>query len=166
MEQFPEPLVNKFFKRVAQCISGSHMEVANEALFLFQNTFFISLIRQHKKLSFNIFVPIINNLDSNCWHQRFNNNITALKEVFQELDHNAHDEALEIAKKNSFKEFRISMPAKERNELNQKWKNFIEIAKNKNPNFEEPTLPFSENYCISNYNEVYKKIYNKDKYLD
>ena len=43
------------------------------------------------------------------------------------------------------------MPAKERNELNQKWKNFIEIAKNKNPNFEEPTLPFSENYCISNY---------------
>ena len=43
---------------------------------------------------------------------------------------------------------------------------FKEIAKNKNPNFEEPTLPFSENYCISNYNGVYKKIYNKDKYLD
>ena len=71
MEQFQEPLVNKFFKRVAQCISGSHLEVANKALFLFQNKFFISLVRQHKKLSFNIFVPIINNLDSNCWNTSF-----------------------------------------------------------------------------------------------
>jgi hypothetical protein len=35
-----------------------------------------------------------------------------------------------------------------------------------NPNFTEPVLPFSDGYVISDYNSVYRSIYNKEKYLN
>ena len=92
--------------------------------------------------------------------------LTALKEILQKIDSQAYNSALESAnQKKSDKTLRISMPAEERNKLDQKWKNFEKIAKKANPNFVEPVLPFSDNYVICNYNSVYRNIYNKEKYL-
>ena len=82
------------------------------------------------------------------------------------LEPQAYNNAIETAnQKKSDKNLRISMPPEERSKLDQKWKNFAKIAKKQNPNFVEPTLPFSDNYVICNYNSVYKNIYNKEKYL-
>ena len=33
-------------------------------------------------------------------------------------------------------------------------------------NFVEPVLPFNDGYVLSDYNSVYKNIYNKEKYLN
>ena len=161
-----QPLVNKLFKRVIRCISGSHLQVADRAMCLFESESFISIIKQYKTISFNILVPIVDNLAANHWHQMLKESLTALKEILQKIDSQAYNSALESAnQKKSDKTLRISMPAEERNKLDQKWKNFEKIAKKANPNFVEPVLPFSDNYVICNYNSVYRNIYNKEKYL-
>ena len=137
-----QPLVNKLFKRVIKCISGSHLQVADRAMCLFESESFISIIKQYKTISFNIL------------------------EILQKIDTQAYNAALESAnQKKSDKTLRIAMPQDERNKLDQKWKNFEKIAKKTNPNFVEPILPFSDNYVICNYNSVYRNIYNKEKYL-
>ena len=108
----------------------------------------------------------MDNLAANHWHQMLKESLTALKEILQKIDSQAYNSALESAnQKKSDKTLRISMPAEERNKLDQKWKNFEKIAKKANPNFVEPVLPFSDNYVICNYNSVYRNIYNKEKYL-
>ena len=38
--------------------------------------------------------------------------------------------------------------------------------KKKSTNFVEPVLPFNDGYVLSDYNSVYKNIYNKEKYLN
>ena len=161
-----QPLVNKLFKRVIRCISGSHLQVADRAMCLFESESFISIIKQYKTISFNMLVPTVNHLASNHWHQMLKESLSALKEILQKIDPQAYNNALETAnQKKSDKTLRITMPPEERNKLDQKWKNFTKIAKKQNPNFSEPVLPFSDNYVICNYNSVYKNIYNKEKYL-
>lgn len=50
--------------------------------------------------------------------------------------------------------------------MDQKWKNLSKLAQKNNSNFTEPILPFNEGYVLSDYNSVYKSIYNKEKYLN
>jgi serine/threonine-protein phosphatase 2A regulatory subunit B' len=161
-----QPLVNKLFKRVIKCISGSHLQVADRAMCLFESESFISIIKQYKTISFNMLVPTVNYLAANHWHQMLKESLNALKEILQKIDPQAYNNALESAnQKKSDKALRIVQPPEERNKMDQKWKNFTKIAKKSNPNFVEPIIPFSDNYVICNYNSVYRNIYNKEKYL-
>ena len=133
---------------------------------LFENESFLSIIKHYKTISFNILVPIVDDLASHHWHQMLKESLTALKDILQKIDSQAYNAALESAsQKKTDKTLRINMPKDERDKLDQKWKNFEKIAKKTNPNFVEPVLPFSDNYVIGNYNSVYKNIYNKEKYL-
>ena len=160
-----QPLVNKLFKRVIKCISGSHLQVADRAMCLFESESFISIIKQYKTISFNMLVPCVNYLAANHWHQMLKESLNALKEILQKIDAQAFNNALENEnQKKSDKNLRITQPPEERNKMDQKWRNFEKIAK-KNPNFREPIIPFSDNYVICNYNSVYRNIYNKEKYL-
>ena len=138
-----QPLVNKLFKRVIRCISGSHLQVADRAMRLFESESFISIIKQYKTISFNIIVPTVNHLASNHWHQMLKESLSALKEILQKIDPQAYNNALEtVDQKKSDKNLRITIPSEERNKLNQKWSNFSKMAKKQNPNFIEPVLPF------------------------
>ena len=144
-----QSLVNKLFKRVIRCISGRNLQVVDRAMCLFENEFFISIIKQYKTISFNILVPTINHLAFNHWNQMLKENLSALKEILQKIDPQAYNNALETAnQKKSDKNLRITIPPEERNQLYQKWKNFSKMAKKKNPNFVAPVLPFSDNYVI------------------
>ena len=111
-------------------------------------------------------VPTVNHLAANHWHQMLKESLNALKEILQKIDPQAYNAALENANQKKFdKNLRISQPQEERNKLDMKWRNFTKIAKKSNPNFEEPIIPFADNYVLCNYNSVYKNIYNKEKYL-
>ena len=66
----------------------------------------------------------------------------------------------------SYRTLRITQPQDERNKMDQKWKNLSKIAQKQNQNFVDPVLPFNEGFVLSDYNSVYKSIYNKEKYLN
>lgn len=65
-----------------------------------------------------------------------------------------------------YRTLRISQPQDERNKMDQKWKNLSKMAQKTNQNFVDPILPFNEGFVLSDYNSVYKSIYNKEKYLN
>ena len=67
---------------------------------------------------------------------------------------------------NVYRTLRIAQPQDERNKMDQKWKNLSKMAQKQNQNFVDPVLPFNEGFVLSDYNSVYKSIYNKEKYLN
>ena len=73
---------------------------------------------------------------------------------------------LQLIRKNYDKSIRIAQPPDERNKLDPKWKGLCKLAEKANTNFVEPVLPFNDGYVLSDYNSVYKNIYNKEKYLN
>lgn len=89
------PLVTKLFKRVIRCISGSHLQVADRAMCLFENESFISIIKAYKSITFNMLVPVVSYLAGNHWHQMLKESLGALKEILQKIDSQAYQNALE-----------------------------------------------------------------------
>ena len=67
---------------------------------------------------------------------------------------------------NVYRTLRISQPQDEGDKMDQKWKNLSKMAQKTNQNFVDPVLPFNEGFVLSDYNSVYKSIYNKEKYLN
>jgi hypothetical protein len=61
---------------------------------------------------------------------------------------------------------RIVQPAEERNKLDQKWKNFAQVAKQKNAKFQDPVIPYRDDVVLCEFNSVYKNIYDKEKYIN
>jgi serine/threonine-protein phosphatase 2A regulatory subunit B' len=162
-----QPLVVKLFKRVIRCISGSHLQVADRAMCLFESESFIAIIKQYKTITFNMLVPVVSYLADNHWHQMLKESLSALKEILQKIDPQAYNNALEnLDQKKYDKTLRINQPADERSKLDQKWKSLCKLAQKNNPKFSEPIIPFSDNYVLRDYNSVYKSIYNKEKYLN
>ena len=162
-----QPLVIKLLKRVIKCISGSHLQVADRAIAIFECESFIAIIKKYKNITFDMLVPIVCNLADNHWHQLLKESLNALKEILQKIDHQAYNNSLQnLDNKKYDKNIRITQPEDERNKMDQKWKNLMKIALKNNPYFNEPILPFSNDYIISDYNEVYMKVYNKEQYLN
>ena len=161
-----QPIIGKLFKRVIRCISGSHLQVADRAMCLFESESFISIIKQYKTVTFNMLVPVVANLAENHWHQMLKESLNALKEILQKIDPQAYNALENLDQKRYDKSIRIAQPPDERNKLDQKWKGLCKLAEKANMNFVEPVLPFNDGYVLSDYNSVYKNIYNKEKYLN
>lgn len=53
----------------------------------------------------------------------------------------------------------------DRETLDKKWAKLHEKIKVKNPEFEEPGYPFKSSALISDFNDLYKKIYDKEKFI-
>lgn len=61
---------------------------------------------------------------------------------------------------------RIAQPVEERTKLDQKWKSFAQAAKQKNPKFSDPVIPYRDDVVLCEFNSVYKNIYDKEKYIN
>lgn len=65
-----------------------------------------------------------------------------------------------------FRTLRITQPIDERSKLDLKWKSFAIAAKQKNPKFVEPIVPYKDDVVLCDFNSVYKNIYDKEKYIN
>jgi serine/threonine-protein phosphatase 2A regulatory subunit B' len=162
-----KPLIPRLFKRIVRCISGSHLQVADRAMCLFESESFIQIIKSYKTVTFSMLVPVISKLAENHWHKMLQESLTALKEILHKIDSSAYESALDNSdlKKND-KSIRITQPIEERLKLDQKWKIFANNAKNKNPKYVEPIIPFKDDVILCDFNGVYKNIYDKEKFLN
>jgi len=162
-----KPLVTKLFKRIVRCISGFHLQVADRAMCLFESESFIQIIKYYKVITFNILVPVIVKLSENHWHKLLQESLNALKEILRKIDVNTYDSSLDNSdQKKSDKNIRICQPMDERIKLESKWKTFTISAKNKNPKFSEPTIPFSDEIVLSDFNKVYHGVYDKEQFIN
>lgn len=61
--------------------------------------------------------------------------------------------------------FAVKQDEDDRKNLDKKWEKLNQKIKTKNPEFEEPLVPFKSNNLIRDYNELYAKIYDKEKFI-
>ena len=63
------PLIPRLFKRIASCISGNHLHVADRAMCFFENDAFLNILKTFKEETFPLLVPVVCELAENHWHK-------------------------------------------------------------------------------------------------
>ena len=61
--------------------------------------------------------------------------------------------------------YAIKQDEEDRKALDKKWDKLNAAVKSKNPDYEEPGLPFKSNNLIKDFNPLYAKIYDKEKFI-
>jgi hypothetical protein len=54
----------------------------------------------------------------------------------------------------------------DRKKYDDKWDKLNKQLKNADNLYTEPSMPFTKNALISDYNDLYKKIYDKEKFVN
>ena len=70
-------LASPLFKRIVKCIGGNHLQVADRSMCLFEYDFFLTKLKSFKDIAFPLFVPVIEELSENHWHQVMKESFTA-----------------------------------------------------------------------------------------
>lgn len=88
----------------------------------------------------------------------------ALKTILKEIDPLAFDEALKMNNQQR-KQYAVKQDVDDRTNLDKKWEKLHAKIKAKQPDFEEPSYPFRSSHLIREFNELYAKIYDKEKFI-
>lgn len=159
-----EPLIPKLFKRIVKCIGGIHLQVADRAMCFFENDYFLNILKTYKEKTFPMLVPIIVDLAENHWHKILQESLIALKTILKEIDPLAFDEALKMSAA-AKKQYAVKQNDDERMALDKKWDKYNQKLKTMDPQFKEPNMPFMSNNLIRDFNDLYAKIYDKEKLI-
>ena len=130
----------------------------------FENDYFLNILKTYKEKTFPMLVPIIVELAENHWHKILQESLIALKTILKEIDPLAFDEALKMNPTKK-KIHAVKQDEEDRKNLDKKWEKLNAKIKAKNGDFEEPTVPFKSSNLIRDYNELYAKIYDKEKFI-
>ena len=144
------PIFIKLFKRIANCLTETHSDIFICAMNFFENQNFIKIVINKKDISYGIFVPIINYLASNIkFSEQSNFNFKKVKNILLKFDKELYKSALFYIEKNKYnKIFRFSAPINEKESIEKKWIEFIDVSKENNKKFNESILSFDENIVI------------------
>lgn len=109
-------------------------------------------------------VPVIVDLAENHWHKILQESLIALKTILKEIDPLAFDEALKLNPQMK-KLHAIKQDEEERKNMDKKWDKINSKLKTQIGDYEEPLMPFKPNNLIRDFNEIYAKIYDKEKMI-
>eukprot|EP00344_Euplotes_crassus_P004540 CAMPEP_0197004290 /NCGR_PEP_ID=MMETSP1380-20130617/21200_1 /TAXON_ID=5936 /ORGANISM="Euplotes crassus, Strain CT5" /LENGTH=446 /DNA_ID=CAMNT_0042423033 /DNA_START=92 /DNA_END=1432 /DNA_ORIENTATION=+ len=160
-----EPIVPRLFKRIVKCIGGTHLQVADRAMCFFENDYFLSILRTYKDQTFPMLVPTIVSLAENHWHKILQESLIALKTILKEIDSFAFDDALKEDSKTS-KKYNMKQSDEERNTLDKKWEKLDRTLKSTQAGYKAPDVPFCSSKLIMEYNSLYRKVYDKEKFIN
>jgi serine/threonine-protein phosphatase 2A regulatory subunit B' len=159
-----EHLIPKLFKRIVKCIGGIHLQVADRAMCFFENDYFLNILKTYKEKTFPMLVPIIVDLAENHWHKILQESLIALKTILKEIDPLAFDEALKMNNQQK-KKYAVKQDEDDRKMLDKKWDALNDKIKKGNHAYEEPPIPFRSGTLIRDFNGLYAKIYDKEKFI-
>jgi len=159
-----EPLIPRLFKRIVKCIGGIHLQVADRAMCFFENDYFLNILKTYKEKTFPMLVPIIVDLAENHWHKILQESLIALKTILKEIDPLAFDEALKLNPQQK-RVFAIKQDEDDRRKMDKKWESLNNKIRSKQADYQEPQIPFQSASLIRDFNELYAKIYDKEKFI-
>jgi len=159
-----EHLIPRLFKRIVKCIGGIHLQVADRAMCFFENDYFLNILKTYKEKTFPMLVPVIVDLAENHWHKILQESLIALKTILKEIDPLAFDEALKMNPQDR-KTFSCTQNEEDRVTLDKKWEKLNNKVKQSQQGYVEPSLPFKSSALIRDYNYLYAKIYDKEKFI-
>jgi len=110
-------------------------------------------------------VPVIVDLAENHWHKILQESLIALKTILKEIDPYAFEEALKMNAATR-KPYRVKQDEEERQLYDQRWAKLNEKLLTTNSGYKEPEFPFKREALIRDFNSLYLKIYDKEKYVN
>lgn len=113
------------FRQVGRCLNSSHFQVAERALFLWNNDHIRNLITQNRKVILPIIFPALERNTRNHWNQAVQSLTLNVKKIFTDADPELCEECLLRFQEDDAKEQDIQ----ERRELT--WKRLEDVAASK-----------------------------------
>lgn len=110
------------FRQIGRCLNSSHFQVAERALFLWNNDHIRSLIIQNRKVILPLIFPLLEKNTRGHWNQAVQSLTLNVRKIFSDADQALFDECLE-----KFQEDEIqNKETQERRELT--WKRLEDVA--------------------------------------
>ena len=134
----------------------------------FENDYFLNILKTYKEKTFPMLVPVIVDLAENHWHKILQESLIALKTILKEIDPLAFDEALKMTgsdKKSYRQQYLVKQDEEDRKALDRKWAKLNEKIMSKESWYTPPVLPFHTHNLIRDYNSLYAKVYDKEKFI-
>jgi len=131
----------------------------------FENDYFLNILKTYKKVTFPMLVPVIVDLAESHWHKILQESLIALKTILKEIDPYAFDEALKLPPSERM-QYRIKQTEEDRISHDEKWQKLNDNLSSTKYDYEQPMVPFKDNALIRDFNELYAKIYDKEKYVN
>jgi hypothetical protein len=91
--------------------------------------------------------------------------LIALKTILKEIDPFAFEEALRMNATQK-KQYAVKQDDEDRKNLDKKWDRLNQKLKQQDGGFQEPDYPYKQSGLIRDYNELYMKIYDKEKFMN
>ncbi|WOH13669.1 hypothetical protein DCAR_0833180 [Daucus carota subsp. sativus] len=113
------------FQQIARCLNSLHFQVAERALFLWNNDHIENLIKQNRKIILPIILPAVERNARNHWNQAVHSLTLNIRKILFDLDPELYKECLSKFQDDESKE----SEKKARREAT--WKRMEEIAANK-----------------------------------
>jgi serine/threonine-protein phosphatase 2A regulatory subunit B' len=131
----------------------------------FENDYFLNILKTYKDKTFPMLVPVIVELADNHWHKILQESLIALKTILKEIDPYAFEEVQKMSTVQR-KPYLVTQDEKERKTFDGKWDKLNNKIKSSQSTFVEPTYPFKAGTVIRDYNALYAKIYDKEKFIN
>uniref|UniRef100_A0A0C9RW41 Serine/threonine protein phosphatase 2A regulatory subunit n=1 Tax=Wollemia nobilis TaxID=56998 RepID=A0A0C9RW41_9CONI len=80
------------FRQVGRCLNSSHFQVAERALFLWNNDHIVSLIAQNRHVILPLIFPALERNTKNHWNQAVHNLTLNVRKMFMEMDEELYHE--------------------------------------------------------------------------
>lgn len=131
----------------------------------FENDYFLNILKTYKDKTFPMLVPVIVDLADNHWHKILQESLIALKTILKEIDPFAFEEALRMNPIQK-KVFAVRQDEDDRKNFDKRWEKLNTKLKQQDNTFTEPDYPFRQSHLIKDFNELYSKIYDKEKFIN
>lgn len=123
------------FRRIAKCVNSSHFQVAERALFLWNNDHIESLIKHNRKVILPIIFPALERNTRGHWNQAVHSLTLNVRKIFSDQDPDLFQKCLHKFEENEAKE------KDRRLKLEAKWKRLEELADSKASSNEMVLVP-------------------------
>ncbi|XP_020083060.1 serine/threonine protein phosphatase 2A 57 kDa regulatory subunit B' theta isoform-like [Ananas comosus] len=113
------------FRQIAHCLNSSHFQVAERALFLWNNDHIESLIKQHHKVILPIIFPALERNTNSHWNQVVQSLTMNVRKIFSDHDPDLFAECLKKFQEDEAKEEEVQ------SKREATWKRLEEVASSK-----------------------------------
>ncbi|KAJ8773649.1 hypothetical protein K2173_005895 [Erythroxylum novogranatense] len=124
------------FRQIARCLNSSHFQVAERALYLWNNDHIENLIRQNHGAILPVIFPALEKNGCHHWNQVVQNLTVNVRKIFVDIDPEMFEECLRQFQEDEAKAEEI----KQKHEAT--WKHLEEIAATKAASSEAVLVPF------------------------
>ncbi|CAN4082330.1 unnamed protein product [Withania somnifera] len=105
------------FHQISRCLSSSHFQVAERALFLWNNDHVENLIKQHRKVILPIIFPALEKNARGHWNQAVQSLTLNVRKIFSDMDSELFEECLQKFEEAETQEEEV----KRKREMTWKW---------------------------------------------